>query len=216
MHASGFPRYLPPMNDTLTTFAPHALALLIGGLATSLGITYGARRSGAQRFLARIGGMTLLVTCLVAAAAASVALYALVRPLVDRAISEPASLAPWRLLALGLAVGLPLGLPGLFAAWSEAHRARRAQLKRRDRVPTKDDRRAYAEGLVQQIAEISPTPRALTASISGDGGRVLLFEGEIDAKEGERLTAALRADLQEVGFKRVEGRNGANEWWTRV
>lgn len=83
-------------------------------------------------------------------------------------------------------------------------------------MPTKDDRRAYAEKIAQQIMDLSPKPRKLTARISGDGGTVLVFEGEIDAIEGERLTKALRIDLSDVGFKRVEGKDGAREWWSPV
>lgn len=52
-------------------------------------------------------------------------------------------------------------------------------------------------------------------AIGGAGGTVLKFEGDLSAEEGERLTVALRADLKEVGFKRVEG-GGAKSWWVRV
>ena len=204
------------MDATLRTFAPHALALLIGGLSASLGVTYVARRPRVQSVLASIRLRTLGAGCLAAAGLAAAAIYTLVRPALQGALSDPRAVTPWRFLAIGASVGLPLGLPGVIAAWSEAGRAQRARLKRRDWVPTKDDRRAYATELAGQIAEISPRPRALTASISGDGGTILSLEGEIDAEEGERLTAALRSDLREIGFKRVEGRNGSEQWWARV
>jgi hypothetical protein len=51
--------------------------------------------------------------------------------------------------------------------------------------------------------------------VGGDGGRVLVLEGDLDAAEGERLTAALRAELEGLGFRRVEGAGGKG-WWTRV
>jgi hypothetical protein len=73
-----------------------------------------------------------------------------------------------------------------------------------------------AADLGRQIEEISPTPRKVVASVGGDGGRVLSLEGDIDAEEGDRLTTALRADLQELGFKRVEGGTGSTTWWSRV
>ena len=38
---------------------------------------------------------------------------------------------------------------------------------------------------------------------------------DVSAKQAERLTAALRADLKEVGFKRVEV-GGPKNWWVRV
>jgi len=40
---------------------------------------------------------------------------------------------------------------------------------------------------------------------------VLKLEGKINAKEAERLTV----DMQDVGFKRVEG-GGSQRWWVRV
>ena len=70
--------------------------------------------------------------------------------------------------------------------------------------------------MVKQILDVSPRPRRLSASVGGDGGRVLRLEGDIDPAEGERLTAALRSDLAELGFKRVEGTGNASEWWSRV
>ena len=116
----------------------------------------------------------------------------------------------------GLLVGLPLSLPGLFLLWSDARSERTRRLRRRDVVPTKDDRRAYAEDLARQIRDVSPTPREVRGSIGGEGGRVLVLSGDVDAAEGERLTAALRRDLSELGFKRVEGSGGDRSWWTRV
>jgi hypothetical protein len=63
---------------------------------------------------------------------------------------------------------------------------------------------------------VSPTPRSVSASIGGEGGRVLVLSGDIGADEAERLTTALRADLVELGFKRIEGGKGSKQWWTRV
>ena len=109
-----------------------------------------------------------------------------------------------------------MSLPGVVFAWSDARTKEKAQKKRRDFVPTKDDRRKFADDLVRQIKEVSPKPREVRASVGGDGGRVLMLEGEIDAAEGERLTAAIRADLAALAFKRVEGKHGSREWWSRV
>lgn len=165
------------MEGPLGAFTPHVLALLVGGLGASLGLTYAARTPRAHRALL---------------------------------------LLPGRTLALGSLATVALGLPGAWAAWSDARRRDRTLRKRKEHPPTKDDRRRYAADIVSQITEMSPTPRTLTADIGGDGGTVLLFEGDIDATEGERLTAALRQDLADLGFKRVEGRKGSREWWSRV
>jgi hypothetical protein len=149
-------------------------------------------------------------------AAGALAAYRIGVSLIDAGATSGADISVPLVFALGLAVGLPIGVPGLLAAWTEARRKDRETRRKRDFVPTKDDRRGYAVQLVQQIMDVSPRPRELSASIAGDGGTVLRFEGDIDAAEGERLTTALRLDLSEVGFKRVEGQNGSKEWWTRV
>ncbi len=70
--------------------------------------------------------------------------------------------------------------------------------------------------LVRQIQSVSPRTRTLQATVGGEGGTVLSFQGDLDAKEGERVTAALRADLEELGFRRVEGEAAGRSWWTRV
>jgi hypothetical protein len=129
---------------------------------------------------------------------------------------DPARVTPRSLLPFGFLLGMPLSLPGVLFAWSEARSRAAAARRRRDFVPTKDDRRRFAEDVVRQIAELSPRPRDVRATIGGDGGRVLLFEGDIDADEGERLTAALGAELEALGFRRVEGKHGATTWWSRV
>ena len=87
--------------------------------------------------------------------------------------------------------------------------------KRKGRVVTRDDRRAFAEDLGRQVLEFSDPGREVKVTIGGDGGTVLLFEGDMSAKQAERLTAALRPDLKEVGFKRVEVGKPKN-WWVRV
>lgn len=208
--------YLGRMNGSISDFLPQIVALLLGGLGVSLGATYVARRPRPQALLTTTGPLAFALICVVIAGAGMAVAWLLIRGLLDTALTEPETLSAGRLLALGSAVGMPLTLPGLIAAWSDARRRERAKVKRRDFVPTKDDRRAYAKQLVEQIQEVSPRPRELTASIAGDGGTTLRFEGDIDAVEGERLTKALSGDLRDVGFKRVEGSKGKREWWSRV
>ena len=196
--------------------APHVFALLLGGLGTSLGATFWARSRRGADLLAGASGRTFAAAMAAAAFAGPAAAYAIVRSLVVEPASDLLAVSPGLTLLLGIAVGLPMGVPGVIAGRSEATRRRRERKKWRDHVPTKDDRRAYAASLVKQIRELSPTPRELTAGIGGDGGTILRFEGDIAADEGEKLTRALREDLADVGFKRVEGANGSKEWWSRV
>ena len=101
-------------------------------------------------------------------------------------------------------------------AWQDARREAEKRSKRKDAVATKDDRRAFAEDLLRQMHDVSPRPRELQVSVGGDGGRVLTLEGDIEPEEVERLTAALRQDLKDLGFKRVEGANGSKRRWTKV
>lgn len=204
------------MDGSLGGLGPHFAALVIGGLIGSLGLTFAARGARMQPWLAVRTWVHMAVGSVALIGVAVATAWFIGRSVIDTAPADFATLPLPLAFVFGLAVGLPISVPGLVAAWSEARRKDREVKRKRDFVPTKDDRREYAVRIVKQIQDVSPRPRELSATISGDGGTVLLFEGEIDAEEGERLTAALRADLAEVGFKRVEGRHGSNEWWSRV
>ena len=204
------------VGTTLQTFAPHVMALLAGGLVTSLGMTYVARTERAGATLVKLNGWVFALACLALVGGGGAAAFWQLRSALAEQSPRLEGNTPAQLLLFGLVIGVPLALPGVVFAWSDAHAKEKARKKRRDFVPTKDDRRKFADDLVRQIKDVSPKPRDVTASVGGDGGRVLMLEGEIDAQEGERLTAALRADLDELAFKRVEGKHGTREWWSRV
>ncbi len=204
------------MDGSLGAFAPHVIALLVGGLGTSLGATFWARTARAQERLVKLKGSAFTGAVLAVLILGPGTAFLIVRSIVSTAGADLGHVAPWQMLLLGISVGLPMGIPGIFATRSDAIRKERARQKLRDYVPTKDDRRAYAVELADQIKEFSPQARQIAAEIAGDGGTVLRFEGDIDATEGERLAKALRDDLRGVGFKRLEGKKGSREWWTRV
>lgn len=202
--------------ETVRTFAPEIVALLLGGLASSLGAVHLLRMQRARPILARLRGWTIAVVCgALVVIGVGGAVWQARSSLVEGGIRAESISVP-RLFLFGFLVGMPMSLPGVIFAWSEARGRDRSARRRKDFVATKDDRRKFAEDLVRQIQDVSPKPRKLTASVGGEGGRVLVFEGEIDATEGERLTAALRADLQALGFERVEGGDGSTAWWSRV
>lgn len=191
-------------------------ALLIGGLVGSMGMTVWSRSARARPRLLATSGWTLAMAGVLSVAVGAAAAWMLVRPLVGPgADAGPGALpGPAALFLVGLLVGVPLALPSLIFSWRDL-RVREATRRVRANA-TKDDRRAWAADLVRQIQDASPEPRTLTARVGGDGGTVLSFEGDLAAAEGERLTAALRADLKELGFKRVEGSGSGKDWWTRV
>jgi hypothetical protein len=204
------------MTTTFGDFAPEILTLLVGGLLGSLGSTFLARHPRARARLARTPGWSFAVALLAVGAAAGAVAFVQVRAVLAEGTPGLETVTPPQLLLFGFLIGVPLSFPGLLFTWSDVRARERARLKKRDFVPTKDDRRAWAADLARQIEEVSPTPRSVSASIGGEGGRVLVLSGDIGADEAERLTAALRADLAELGFKRVEGGKGTKEWWTRV
>lgn len=216
MGASGGLGYLAAMNGLTSDFWPQIAALLAGGLGASLGVTYWVRSESVAIPLARLSGVAFTSACLIAAAVGIVAAYLLVRSIMRVAIDDPAAVSPIGLLLFGIAVGVPLGLPGVIATYAETRRRERARIERENRAPTREARRAFADQLRDQILEVSPRPRALSVSLAGDRGTILRFEGDVDPTEGDRLTAALREDLRALGFERVEGRKGTAAWWSRV
>ncbi|HBD99420.1 MAG TPA: hypothetical protein DC060_14630 [Gemmatimonadetes bacterium] len=61
-------------------------------------------------------------------------------------------------LAIGLPMSLPMSLPGVMLAWTDARAGEEKKRKRKDRVITKDDRRAFADDLARQLIRISAIP----------------------------------------------------------
>ncbi len=198
----------------LNSFLPQVVALLIGGLGASLGLTIWSRTGrGQARLLATSGSTVAMATVFIVAAGAGVA-YLVARPFIAPGAGPLPLPGTATLFLVGVAIGLPLALPGLIVSWRDVKARDRTRRIRAN--ATKDERRAYAADLIRQIDEATLGGRTLSATVGGDGGRVLTFEGELGAREGERLTRALRQDLKELGFKRVEGNYKGKDWWTRV
>ena len=203
------------MDNGLGQYAPQIIAMLLGGLSTSLGTTWALRRGRGRETLVKAKGAGIALYALVTLGLGGGAVYWMVTSMLDSIGGPPELASAGVMLLFGLAIGLPMSLPGVMLAWTDARAGEEKERKRKNRVVTKDDRRAFAEDLARQLKELGDPDRDVKVSIAGDGGTVLKLDGKINAKEAERLTAALRADMKDVGFKRVEG-GGAKSWWVRV
>lgn len=203
------------MESGLGQYAPQIGAMLLGGLSTSLGTTWLLRKPRGHEMLLNVKGAGIALFVVVSVGLGGGAAYWMVTSMLDSIGGQPELASAGAMLLFGLAIGLPMSLPGVMLAWTDARADEEKKRKRKDRVVTKDDRRAFANDLARQLRELGDPARDVKVAIAGDGGTVLKLEGDLSAKEGERLTAALRGDLKEVGFKRVEGGRSKN-WWVRV
>jgi hypothetical protein len=196
------------MDPTTRHLAPHIVALLVRGIGVSLGAAYGARTRRGRTALANTRRSTFILGRFVLAT-----------------LTEG---SPSKSLSPSSGAGGPISESFLRRSpfWSGSRSLPRSSFRgssspgrtpeRSTWVPSKDDRCLYAEQLGQQIRDVSPEPRTLTAGLSGDGGNILVLQGDIDAAEGDRLTQALQKNLSEAGFIRVEGKNGPKAWWSRM
>lgn len=203
------------MEDGLAQYAPQITAMLLGGLSASFGIPWLLRTARGRESLVNMKRSVLALFAVASLGLGGGAVYWMVTAMFDSIGSQPEFASPVVMLLVGLAIGLPMSLPGVVLVRMETRATDEKKRKRKDRVVTRDDRRAFAENLGRQVREFSDPGREVKVTIGGDGGTVLLFEGDMSAKQAERLTAALRSDLQEVGFKRVEV-GKPKDWWVRV
>ena len=167
--------------------------------------------------MARTGGWAIASLMTLSLAAAAIAVYWGY----SRIVADPQSLAtvlgsPFQLLLLGLAIGLPCSAPSVLYARHELRRIASEKEARKRKPPSRAERVQYARELATQIRDVSPERSGLSASVSGEDGEVLVFEGPLERPEGDRLVAALRGDLGDRGFKRVEGEGEGGKWWSRV
>lgn len=202
--------------ETLPTLLSALAPLAIGGLIPTIGAHFFVRSARGSERLARMSGAVVGLVCALFVAGGLAAGWGLVQRILGAADASTALPGTPLLVAAGLAIGLPLTIPPLLSGWLTARARSTARQKRVLAPATREERRSYAEDLERQIREVSVPPRDVTVTAGGDGNRVLIIEGEMSAKEGERLTAALREDLGDVGFKRVERAGPGRSWWTKV
>lgn len=204
------------MTTALRDLLPQMAALLFGGLLSSFGLTAMARRPAGQAFLGRIKVWGVAAFAVLAVGGLVGGFYWLFAGLREGLDADSSVGSPLSYLLLGVVTGLPLSLPGVISVWSEARPEKAEARARKAKAATEQDRREFARGLVRQIEEFADVPRKVSASLTGEGGTVLLFQGDLKRQEGDKLVAALRSELQANGFTRVEGEGPTGKWWSRV
>ena len=120
--------------------------------------------------------------------------------------------SPLLFLLVGLVIGFPFSIPGVFAIWSELRPEKLKAREKKARNASRADRLKFAQDLARQIDEFSDGPRNVKGTLSGDKGKILFFDGKLSRIEGDKLVAALRGELKDLGFERVEG----DGWWCRI
>lgn len=194
-------------------FVWRLVLMTIGALVTSVGLGQLARSRRGRAVLAPMKGWAVTGIALLFLAVSGGGLFWFVRRILGS--ENPRGFVPSAaaFLVLGLLVGLAFSLPGVFMGWSEA---RGGGKKKRTGPATRDDRRAFADQLAGQIREASDRNTEIVVRTGGDGERLLLIEGDLDSTQGNRLVTALRAEMKDLGFKRVEGTGPAGDWWAPV
>ena len=204
------------MDPAITPYVPHGLALLLGGLAASLGPAHWARTERGRAALGRVSSERWPPQVVAMILMPLIVAIAIVRALVSAPPATADDIGMVRMFVLGLAIGTPMSLPALITTRNAVLRHQAALDQWRAEPAEPEDRANFAEDLAEMIEEVAPGRPPVTAEAIGDEQRVLRLVGDLDSRNGEMLTAALREELEAVGFTRVEGTHGGREWWTRV
>ncbi len=204
------------MGAILRDLIPHMAAMLFGGLTSSFGLAWLARKPRSQSFLSRVKGWGMAVFAVVTVGGLVGGFYWLFSRIGEGFAVEATVGSPLNYLLLGLVTGLPLSLPGVITAWSDARPEKAEARARKAKAATRQDRLEFAQDLVRQIEEYAEARREVSASLIGEKGEVLVLKGDLERHEGDKLVAALRSELQEHGFTRVEGEGPKGKWWSRV
>lgn len=200
----------------MSDFIPHLVFMLVGGLASSIGLGQFARSARGQAMLSSTRVWAMGLFTVVSLGAMGGAGWWMVRRVLDAADGPNPFGSPWLLLVFGLAIGLPMSLPQVLTTWSQLRPEKVAAREQKAADATREDREEYVTQLVEQIRNATTDDREMEGFTRGEDGRVLWLEGDLAREEGERLVAALRREMTEVGFTRVEVRGGKGNWWTKV
>ncbi len=192
-----------------------SMLILAGGLLGSFGANTVVRSGMGRAFVTkwRWWGVAIyfLVIVTVVVAGPGWVLRSLVANLNTDSLFE----TPWFFFTFGVVMGLPFTLSAVTGVWRQ-HRDAQARAEKKKKPASREDRREFAKDLERQLREFVGDTRTIKVELQGDEGTVLFLQGEITRQEGERLVAALRADIDAVDFRRVEGKSEKGKWWVRI
>lgn len=194
-------------------FIALSIATLVGGLVGSFGFNFLIKRPGVSRLIRRWRWWGLGAFYLAAAAAVFGGLAWVVQFVLANVQDASAFESPLLFFGFGLIVGLPFTVPTVTGVWQAA---RSASAKTKAKPASRQDRIKFAQDLEKQLKEFVEDSRPVEVMPQGEDADILLLGGGFTRQEGERLVAALRADLLALNVKRVEGGPKDSKWWVRV
>ncbi len=192
-----------------------SMLILAGGLLGSFGANTVVRSGMGRAFVTKWRWWGVAIYFLVVVTVVVAGLGWVLRSLVANLNTDSLFESPWFFFTFGVVMGLPFTLSAVTGVWRQ-HRDAQARAEKKKKPASREDRREFAKDLERQLREFVGDTRTIKVELQGDEGTVLLLQGEITRQEGERLVAALRADIDAVDFRRVEGKSEKGKWWVRI
>ncbi len=192
-----------------------SMLILAGGLLGSFGANTVVRSGMGRAFVIKWRWWGVAIYYLVVVTVVVAGLVWVLRSLVANLDADSLFESPWFFFTFGVVIGLPFTLPAVTGVWRQ-HRAAQARAEKKKKPASRQDRREFAKDLEKQLREYVGDTRTIKIELQGDEGTVLFLQGEITRQEGERLVAALHADIDAVDFRRVEGKSEKGNWWVRI
>ncbi|UCG87245.1 MAG: hypothetical protein JSW71_01480 [Gemmatimonadota bacterium] len=193
-----------------------AALTLAGGILGSVGVVM-LLRIGRIRVLVvrwKWWGMTLYFLAVIATLLGVVAwtFYSMVQSLGPNGLQVSSAV----FFAFGFAAGLTFTLSPAFAVWRAGRQTTERSRKRRGRPASRRERLEFAQNLADQIRQFSPDLHDVEVVAQGEKGNTVAIHGGITREQAEKLVNVLRAELQELGIRRVESSDAGKTWWVRV
>ena len=192
-----------------------SMLILAGGLLSSFGANTVVRSGMGRAFVTRWRWWGVMIYYLIVMAIVVTGLGWVLRSLVANLDADSLFASPWFFFTFGVVMGLPFTLPAVTGVWRQ-HREQLARAEKKKKPASRQERLEFAKDLERQLKEYVGDTRTIQVELQGDEGNVLYLRGEITREQGERLVAALRADIDAVDFRRVEGKSEKGKWWVRV